>query len=219
MIDEKYRLFNEKLIPGAENTSLGVRTPALRAISKELMRTDWRAFLEASRSHPVYEIRILHAMVLGGAKCDLEERIQRIDAFLPYVDNWAINDVLCSSFKPKPAELEMLFPFVCQCTDSDEEFRKRFGYIMMMDDYRGDVYIDRVLQVYRQFSHEGYYARMGVAWGLATLFVYQRKKVLKVIEENALDIFTHNKAIQKMIDSYRVSDQDKNLLRTLRRKA
>ncbi len=218
LADEKYRHFNEGLIPGAENTSLGVRAPALRTISRELLRGDWRSFLEISRNHPIYEMRLLHAMVLGGAKCDIKEKIGYTDAFLPWVDNWAVCDTLCASFKPNTADREVLFSFVCQCAASEMEFRKRFGLIMMMNYYRDEPYIGQVMEAYRDFSHEGYYARMGAAWGLATLFVYQREKVLALLQSNHLDEFTHNKAIQKMRESYRISPQDKAMLRDMRRK-
>lgn len=217
LADEKYRTFSEGLIPGAENTSLGVRTPALRAISRELLKGDWRAFLEASRSHPLYEMRLLHAMVLGGAKCPADEKQRLIDAFLPRVDNWAVCDALCSSLKPKGADKDALFDFVCDCAASPIEFRKRFGLVMMMSRYPEDAYADRVLAAYRGFAHDGYYARMGAAWGLATLFLTHRDGMLAILRENLWDPFTHNKAIQKLCESYRVSDADKQLARGLRR--
>ena len=215
--EEKYRRFNEGLIPGAENTSLGVRLPALRAIARELLRQNWRGFLDVSADHPIHEIRMLHGMVLGGAKCDIDEKLQRADAFLPQVSNWAICDTFCASFKPRPAEMAPLFDFVRLCAASDAEFRKRFGLVMMMNYFRDDPWIDRVLEAYRAFSHDGYYARMGAAWGLATLFAFHRDQVLALIQENRLDDFTHNMAIRKMIESYRVSDGDKQMLRALRR--
>lgn len=217
MADEKYRKFNEGLIPGTENTSLGVRLPMLRALAKEILREDWLSFLDASRSHPVFEARMLHGIVLGSAKCGIEERIDLIEAFLPFINNWAVCDTFCSTVKPSPADKEIFFPFVCRCAASDMEYRKRFGLVMMIQYYREDRWADDVFCAYSGFRHEGYYARMAAAWGLATLYIFHKDRVLEIIRSNTLDRFTHNKAIQKMIESYRISDEDKQMLRALRR--
>ena len=215
--DPGYRDFNLSLVPGVDAPSLGIRLPVLRSIGRELMGGNWRAFLESSRSHPLFEVRMLHGIVLGGARCPIDEKIGLLDAFLPCVDNWAVCDTLCSSLKPKASEKDALFGFMCDCAASDEEFRKRFGLIMMMNRYREDAYAPAVLAAYRSFSHPGYYARMGAAWGLATLFLFQREGVLDILESGCLDDFTHNKAIQKARESYRVSDEDKRMLSGLRR--
>ena len=219
LADERYRAFNEGLIPGAENASIGVRMPALRAVSRELLAGDWRAFLEASRDDPLHEIRMLHAMVLGGAKCSVEEKRRLVDAFLPFVNNWAVCDALCAGMKLKAAERDALFPFVLACADSPVEFRKRFGLVMLMSHYREDRYASAVIAAFRRFSHEGYYARMGAAWGLATLFLTRREAVLDILRGGALDVFTHNITIRKLCESSRVPDGDKQLARTLRRRA
>lgn len=217
--DEKYAEFTSGTIPGTEGSMLGVRMPALRLIAKEIIRTDdWRGFLEASRSHPVFEIRMLHAMVLGGARCDIAEKIALTDAFLPGVSDWGICDALCSSFKPRKCEREALFSFVRDCAESDIEFRKRFGLVMLMSYFREEPWLPQVMAVYRGFHHEGYYARMGAAWGLATLWLYDREGALAILRENLWDDFTHNKAIQKLRESYRISDADKALAQSLRRK-
>lgn len=217
--DAQYADFNASVVPGVAPSALGVRVPALRAIAKEIVRADdWREFLDATREHPVYELRMLHAMVLGGAKCDIREKIALTEAFLPHIDNWAVCDTLCSSFKPKPHEREALFALVRDCARSDVEFRKRFGLVMMMSHFHDAPYIDEVMAIYRDFSHEGYYARMGAAWGLATLWLSAREDALAILTENLWDDFTHNKAIQKLRESYRVSDADKALTQALRRK-
>ena len=217
LADDGYREFGEKLTPGGQ-PALGVRMPLLRGVAREILRGDWRAFLELSRAHPLHEMRMLHAMVLGGAKCPIGEKLALVDAFLPQVTNWAVCDCLCSSFKPRKGEEGAVFAFVRACADSGEEFRKRFGLIMMMDYFREPPYIGPVMEVYRRFEHPGYYARMGAAWGLATLFLYAREEALAILRDGVWDEFTHNKAIQKMIESYRVSEADKALLRGMRRR-
>ena len=218
LADAPYRAFTDGLVPGAEQ-ALGVRVPKLRAVAKELLAGDWRAFLEASREHPVYEVKLLHAYVLGGARCPIDEKLGLTDAFLPHIGNWAVCDGFCSTFKPRRGEQEAVFEFVLGCAASDTEFRKRFGLVMLMSRFHDAPWAEGTMAAYRAFSHPGYYARMGAAWGLATLYLYQREAALAILTEGLWDDFTHNKAIQKLRESYRVSDADKAMLLTLRRKA
>ena len=219
MGDAQYAAFNAGIVPGLQYDMLGVRTPMLHAIAKEIIRSgDWRGFLGASREHNVYEVRMLHGMVLGGAKCPIEEKIRLTDAFLPFIDNWAVCDTFVTCFKPRKGEHDILFAFLKACAASEIEFRKRFGYIMMMRHFGKAPYLHEVMAIYRGFKHEGYYARMGAAWGLATLWLADREGCLAILTENLWDDFTHNKAIQKLRESYRVSDEDKALVLTLKRK-
>lgn len=218
LADEKYRDFNLSLTPGVDLPALGIRVPLLRVRAKALLKGDWRGFLEASRDYPLFEARMLHAVVLGGAKCPVDEKLALVDRFLPTVDNWAVCDALCSSFKPRPAEREAVFGFACRCAGSDIEFRKRFGLVMLMSCYRQPPEVERVMAIYRGFSHPGYYARMGAAWGLATLYLFRREDALAILRDNVWDPFTHNKAIQKLRESFRVSEADKRMLAGLRRR-
>lgn len=219
LADPQYAAFSEGLIPGAAHTSLGVRTPQLRAAAREILRgDDWCEFLEASRDHPILEIRMLHGFVLGGARCPIGEKLGLTDRFLPFVDNWAVCDGFCASFKPRKDEREQTFAFACRCAASDVEFRKRFGLVLLMSRFREPPYLEGTMAVYRSFRHDGYYARMGAAWGLATLWLSARDAALAILKDGCWDDFTHNKAIQKLCESYRVSPEDKALVRSMRRR-
>ena len=216
MGERDYADFNSGLIPGVSGKVLGVRVPALRQIAREIAKGEsWRDFLEASREHELYEMRLLHGMVLGSAKCDVNERIALIEAFLPHIDNWAICDGTISGIRPRPSESERLFEYACACAESDIEFRKRFGLVLLMSRFRDDKHIVPILAIYRRFHHEGYYARMGAAWGLATLWLTDREGCQAILRENLWDEWTHNKAIQKLCESRRISDADKTLARSL----
>ena len=217
MGDAAYADFNAGLVPGIEGNALGVRMPALRSLAREIAKDDWRDFLEKSRSHPIYEVRMLHGMVLGVAKCDIQEKIRLTDAFIPYIDNWAVCDGYISSLKLKGGDREPMFDYACACAGSDIEYRNRFGMVTLMRHYGDAEHIGKVLEVYRGFHHDGYYARMGAAWGLATLWLSDRAGCLAILEENLWDEYTHNKAIQKLCESRRVSDEDKALARSLTR--
>ena len=217
--EAKYAAFNASLVPELEGRAYGVRVPLLRGIGREIIRSvDWRDFLDASRTHDLFEMRMLHGIVLAGARCPIGEKLALTDAFLPHVDNWAVCDTFVSSFKPKPAELPPTYAFAVDCAESGEEFRKRFGLVLLMARFKLPEYLPGVMAVYRGFQHEGYYARMGAAWGLATLWPSAREACLGILEENLWDPFTHNKAIQKLRESYRISEADKALARTLIRR-
>ena len=216
--DPDYRAFTLRLLPGLPEEFLGVRAPALRAMAKELCREDWRGFLEAAPSAPVHEARLLQAMVLGKARCPVEERVARVAAFIPAIDNWAVCDTLCTGLKPKPGEREALFALCRECAASTEEYRKRFGLVALMAAFNAEDWADRALACYRGFSHPGYYARMGAAWGLATFYLKRRDAVLDMLRSGELDDFTHNKTIQKICESFRVSPEDRDEARALRRR-
>ena len=216
--DAGYAAFHRGLIPDSSCQVVGVRMPALRAVAKDIRTApDWRDFLESSRSHPIYEMRMLHAMVLGSAQCPVDEKLRLMDALLPHIDNWAVCDGLVTSFKPRASEREAVYEYAKACAASDAAFKKRFGLVMLMSRFRDAPFLPGVMAVYRSFRHEAYYARMAAAWGLVTLWPDAREDCLSILEENLWDPFTHNKAIQKLLESDRISEQDKALARSLRR--
>lgn len=214
--DESYRIFNERLTPGAEGTSLGVRMPVLRSLAREL-RADAPAFLDASFGAKLHELKLLHALVLAAAHRSLPDAQSRLARFVETLDNWAVCDVLCGDWKPDAREQEVLLPDLIDCMQQDGEFVVRFGAVMLMLYYRDEVHVDEVFHQYAAFRHEGYYARMGVAWGMSYLYVDHPERTLHFLRNDSLDPFTHNKSIQKIIESRRVSAEEKALLRTLRR--
>lgn len=216
MADERYRAFNEGLIPGAEGTSLGVRMPALRAVAREIAREDPRGFLDATLGARVHELNLLHAMAL--ARLPWAERMARLKAFVPTVGNWAVCDALCADLKPPESGLDELADFLAACAASGEEYPTRFALVARMLYYRDPARIDGTFQLYAGFRHEGYYARMGAAWGLSALYFVDRERTLRVLESGALDPFTRGKAVQKAIESRRATDEDRARLRALRRR-
>lgn len=145
------------------------------------------------------------------------QKLNRIRAFVPTIGNWAVCDLLCNDLKPSPELTEALLPCLREYARSEREYEVRFAYVMLMTYYRDPGHIDEIFRLYAAFGHDGYYAKMGVAWGLSFLYIDWPERTLAFLKSNSLDRFTHNKAIQKCIESYRVSDQDKQIMRTLRR--
>ncbi|MBQ9950845.1 MAG: DNA alkylation repair protein [Clostridia bacterium] len=218
LADENYRIFNDALTPGIEGSSIGVRMPALRKIAKEIMKDDPSAFLDASLTSPIHEIRLLHAMILAKEDTPDTKKTDRLRAFVPTIDNWAVCDLLCNDLKPSDSLSDALLPLLEEYARSDREFEVRFALVMLMLWFRDKAHIGRTFAVYSAFRHEGYYAKMGAAWGLSYLYIDYPAETVALLKSGTLDCFTHNKAIQKMIESYRISADDKACLRALRRK-
>jgi len=215
--DDTYRIFNEGLIPGSKGYSIGVRMPALRKHARRILKENPRAFLDASLNSAIHEINLLHAIVLAALPCDFHEKLELLSQFVPTVANWAVCDVLCNDLRPDETHLEPLWQFLQSYLISDREFEVRFALVMLMLRFHSDAWIDRTLQAYADFRHPSYYAQMGAAWGLSMLFVHQREKALHLLQNNTWDRFTHNKAIQKIVESRQVSSTDKQLVRTMKR--
>ncbi len=211
LADEKYRQFHSNLCPGVENI-LGVRVPALRKLAKEICKGDWRSFL-CEVQNAYYEETMLEGLVIAEAKMELSERLQLLRNFVPKIDNWAVNDVVCASFKLKTSEdLTMVWDFLLQYRNSPHEYERRFMIVMMMDYYLTDKYVDKVLEIVAKIKTEQYYVNMANAWLIATAFAKERERTLKVIQSGVLTDWVQNKAIQKIRESYRVSKSDKEML-------
>lgn len=215
--EEKYKKFNDSLIPGISGYSLGVRIPVVRKIAKEIILADWRGFLELSRGSDIYEIRLLRGIVIASAKCDINERFDLLRSYIPQIDNWAVCDCVCGELKcfakNKQAALEFITPYF----SSESEFEVRFACVAAMRWFCDEEHIDHLLKIYGDVRHEGYYVKMAVAWGVSVCGVKFRDKTFEWLKTCPLDDFTFNKAIQKMRESYRVSDEDKELLLKMKR--
>lgn len=210
--DEKYRKFNESLIPGAEGTSYGVRLPQLRAIAKEIVNGDWAQFLDEATGSDIYEVIMLRGLVIATVPCDYNARLQMLADFVPAINNWAVCDCVTSSIKSAKKHLPETFEFLKPYLYSQEEFHLRFGVVMLMDYFITEEYIDQVLDIYRNIHHDAYYVNMAIAWALSVCFVKFREKTLPLFQSKTLSPWVQNKAIQKCRESRRVLAEDKSLL-------
>lgn len=216
MKDEKYRQFHCRLIPTvAPERVIGIRTPKLRAYAKELFSAgEYKCFLQ-ELPHFYYEENNLHAFLLEKIT-DYDEVIDALDAFLPYVDNWAT----CDSMNPKifVKHLPELSLKIGNWLDSEHVYTVRFGIEMLMKYYL-DLHFSTVYpETVAKIRSEEYYIRMMIAWYFATALAKRYDMVLPFIEEQCLDPWTHNKTIQKAIESDRIPDSVKAYLKTLKRK-
>ena len=213
--DIKYRDFQGKLIPTVKlDTIIGVRTPELRNLAKKLIKEDYSSFIN-ELPHKYFDENQLHAFIISELK-DYDECITYINKFLPYVDNWAT----CDQMSPKVFKKhhDELLEQIKLWIKSKEEYTIRFGIGMLMSHYLDDDFKPEYLDMVSNIKSDKYYINMMIAWYFATALTKQYKNAILYIENNKLDIWTHNKAISKAIESYRITDEQKEYLRTLKRR-
>ena len=213
--DSNYKDFNSKLIPVTNNKIIGIRIPTLREISKTIYKDNYEEFLNIVKSDYMEEI-LIEGFVIGLIK---EENIadKYIKRFLPKVDNWCVCDTVCSSFKIVRKNSEKYFNYFTKNIDFNEPFQIRVSLIILNAHYINDKYIDRIFEYVNTIKSNHYYVQMGISWLISTCYVKYKEKTLEFLNNNNLDDFTYNKSIQKMIESKRVSEDEKNTLRKLKR--
>lgn len=214
MQDLKYRDFQCRLMPTVEKEKvIGIRTPMLRAYAKELFKEPEAAEFLKSLPHKYYEENNLHGFLIEKIK-DYEECVAAVDAFLPYVDNWAT----CDMMRPKvfKKHLPQLLEKIQEWIASDQTYTIRFGIEMLMTFYLDDAFDEEYLQMVAAVRSQEYYVNMMIAWYFATALAKQYKAALPYLEQRHLDVWTHNKTIQKAVESYRITDEQKAYLKTLK---
>ncbi len=216
MQDEKYKLFNCKLIPTVDpDTMIGVRVPMLRKLAKELNGTTEAQTFLSELPHKYYEENNLHAFLIALMK-DYDNCIAELEQFLPYIDNWAT----CDGLSPKvfKKHLPELLEHIKVWIASAETYTVRFAIGMLMQFYLDDAFDKQYTDLVVAVQSEEYYVNMMRAWYFATALAKQYDTAVMYLENQRLDVWTHNKTIQKAIESYRITDVQKQYLRSLKRK-
>ncbi|MBQ7148177.1 MAG: DNA alkylation repair protein [Pseudobutyrivibrio sp.] len=212
--DVGYRDFQSKLIPNVNPDSvIGVRTPALRKYAKKLAkREDIGEFLD-DLPHKYFDEKQLHAFVLSVMK-DYGECMSRVNVFLPYVDNWATCDQMSPKIfkKHRPELLEEIDNWLT----STETYTIRFGIGMLMEHFLDEDFKPDYLEQVAKVRSEEYYVNMMIAWYFATALAKQWDATVPYIENHKLEKWTHNKAIQKSVESYRITPEQKIYLKSLK---
>ena len=211
LADPKYKAFHERLIPGV-STAYGVRVPAIRAIARDIIKKDPAGFLVASVPGS-YEEAMLRGIVIAGMKLPIEKRLPLVEAFLPLVDNWAVCDVFCASFKlKKPEDREPVWRFLLPLFSDEREFYARFAAVMLLSHFVDHDHIGQDLALLESMTQEAYYVRMAAAWAVSVCYVKFPAQTQALLARRTLPPWTQNKAIQKIRESYRVSKEDKDML-------
>ena len=216
MQDADYRDFHAKLIPNIPYEAIiGVRTPALRAFSKEFWKSAEKDAFMARLPHTYYEENNLHGFLIELIR-DFDETVAALDAFLPYVDNWAT----CDMMNPKSLKKDKtaLLTVIRRWLASEHPYTVRFGIKTLMQYYLGDGFRAEYAEMVLAVESEEYYVNMMRAWYFATALAFQYEAILPLLAENRMDIFTHNKTIRKAVESFRITDEQKEELRGFLRK-
>lgn len=237
MAEKEYAKFSEGLVP-EEKRMLGVRIPKLRIFAKEIAKSDYKDYLANSgvlntdylsdegqadgkycgQKELYFEEYALMGFVIGSIKADFDYIVSLVADFVPLINNWSVNDTFCATLKITNKNPEQMWEFLMPYFKSDKEFEIRFATIMLMDYYLNEEYIEKVLSIYDNIRHNGYYVKMAVAWGIATAYAKFPEITHNYMCSSNLDDWTYNKAIQKMIESYRITDDAKKILRTMKRR-
>ena len=212
--DKKYREFQIPLVPNINSdTMIGVRTPDMRKIAKDFFGTPEAADFLATLPHKYFEENLIHFFMVAMIK-DFDECIAAVETFLPYIDCWPVCDQ--SSPKVFKKNHERLLPYIKKWISSDHVYTARFGMRMLMNEFLGEDFKPEYLELVARKKGEDYYLKMMIAWYFATALAKQYDATLPVIEKHQLEPWTHNKAIQKACESFRVSDEHKEYLKTLK---
>ena len=209
--DERFQKFQEKLCPGVNNI-IGIKIPILRAYAKEI-----NGNVDISTiGTKYYEEIILKGMLIG-----LEKNLdfEQIENYVKLIDNWAVCDVFCAGLKQVKKHKEEMWQYIEKYLNSKKEYEVRFAVVIMLDFYIEEKYIEKVLERLRKIKHEGYYAKMAVAWAYSICFIkfYEKtKEEFKNINKKTLDKFIYNKSLQKAIESYRLNNKQKEELRKMK---
>lgn len=214
--DKDYQAFQAKLMPTVEpDTIIGVRMPALRELVKEVRGTEEANRFLKELPHQYYEENNLHGLLAANIK-DAECCIAELDKFLPYIDNWATCDVISPvPFKKHPA---CLLPKVREWLASTHTYTIRFGIGVLMKFYLDEAFSPEYPEWLAAVKSDEYYVNMMIAWYFATALAKQYESILPFLEQHQLAVWTHNKTIQKAVESYRITSEQKEYLKSLKRK-
>lgn len=214
MSETEYRDFSAALTPGVE-TMLGVRLPRLRALAKEIAADSDAYFAEPCGT--LFEEIMLRGMVIGCMPCTTEQRMQHMRAFVPLIGNWSVCDSFCCGIREAKKKPEAYWNFIQPYLRSEREFDVRFGVVMLLDHFAHGAWLPRTLEQLAQVSHPGYYVRMAVGWAVSVCYVRDAQQTWEWMRRTALDAETERMALQKIMDSRRVTGEDRARIVQLRR--
>ena len=219
MIEELKELIKDKQIiednPCNFKNFYGVRLPELRKIAKKIVKEKRYDFF--NEKHESFEELTIHAYAIGYLKEDIDTCLKYLKEFIPFVDNWSVNDSLCQNMKFARVYPKEVFEFLKTMKDSCNEWEIRVVAVTLLSHFLNDEYIDEVIEILDHLKRPTYFSKMGIAWAFATIMAKNEDKMLKYMPRSSLDTWTFNKSICKMRESFRVSDTAKEKIKKLRR--
>ena len=226
LTDPKYREFHRRLLPGVEGV-LGVRTPELRRLARELLKDGWQAYISQvsdawrekgqGEDGVYYDEIILWALCVCGGCKTWDTARSYVEEFIPAIDNWASCDLFCSSLKLSSRYKEEVWEFIQTYLLSGSEYELRFGLVMLLNHFAQRAYAKQALAAIDKIRHEGYYVKMAQAWAISVYFVKCQESTMDYLRNSHLNDWTYNKALQKITESCRVDQETKAAIRSMKR--
>ena len=216
MVDEKYRDFHSKLCPGIQNI-MGVRIPVLREYAKKLNKEYTLEQILTEVEDEYYEEIMIKGISIGlNKKEDIDKVLKYIESFIPKIDNWAVCDVFCGGLKITNKNKESVWEFLQKYLKSDKEFEVRFGLVMILGYYIEEEYLSQDFEIFDDITNDEYYVKMAKEWAISIALVKYYNQTLEYLKNAKMDKWTYNKAIQKAMESYRITDSQKQELRKMK---
>ena len=212
--DEKYKGFHSSLVLNSKYEMIGIRLPNMRKIAKEISKTNIEEFMKYSQNK-YYEEIMIQGLVISNIK---DEKIfyKYFKEHIKKIDNWALCDSFCNSIKIVRKYEEKYFPLAIEMCLNKKEFISRTGLVMILSHFVNEKNLKEIFTTLNKIKSDKFYINMAQAWLVCELYIKYPKETLEFIKNNKLNKFTHNKAISKIHDSYRVSKEDKEYLNTLK---
>lgn len=213
--DLEYRDFNSKIIPNIDKDKIiGVRMPVLRDVAKKIYNCFYIDDFLEDLPHKYHEENVLHGIILTLKYRDIDILLDKLDRFLIYVDNWAVTDIISPKiFKKYP---DKVYDRIKIWVNSKDEYVIRFGVVSLLQFYLDDNFRIEELEMIKNINSDYFYVNMAIAWFYSFALIKQYDSTIIYFENKILDIWIHNKSIQKAIESYRISDDKKEYLRSLK---
>ena len=219
LADKEYKEFHSALLPTVDRDRIiGVRLPQLRAIAAQIKRASPKGTLPELPQGDTLEETLVRGFVVAGADMPLEEHLKAVAGFVPEIDCWSVCDSFVTSLKFVKKDRGRAWEFIQPYFESDRTYDIRFAAVMSLACFKDGEYAPRVFEKFDKIENDDYYVKMAVAWAVSVFFVNAREETRRYLENNRLDDFTFNKSLQKIIESYRVTPQDKAEIRAMKRK-
>ncbi len=216
-IDKNYKLFHERICQ-TKYEIIGIKIPILRKISKLLLK-DYNTYeILNSLNENYYEYVMLQGLIIANAKVSFEEKLDLINKFIPKIDNWAICDIFCGELKFIKNNKEKFLKYILSYLESYKEYYKRFSVVILLNYYINDEYIDFILNKMLEIKSDYYYVKMAISWCLSICLIRYFDKTIEFMNtnKNNFDKWTYNKALQKGIESFRISKENKKTLQNMK---
>ncbi len=214
--DEKYRNFSSSLIPESHEL-IGVRLPLLRNLAKQIAKENNVYEYLKNASSKYFEEIMLQGLVIGYYNADIQTIINLCSKFVPKIDNWSICDSFCNSLKISKKYPTEIYNYITNYINSDKPYELRFLIVMLLNHYIDKNYLYDIFDIIGRIKKENYYVKMAIAWLISVCYIHFPKETLNYLTTCTLDKFTYNKGLQKIIESYRVSNESKKIIRNMKK--